>query len=557
MAYQQDKLDAYRRTLAAGGEAALRFASCPYCNGERDAAVRHQHPSTKPSSPWDFYRHILVKKYAALQSRAGKKNMQQRFPFTFARAGEGDGKEGEESKLFVVGPMVDQSELPFRLLCRQYGATLTYTPMLHAKSFAESRTYRRQFLTVTPLGDVVAALAHAPQDEDEGGQGLGLVDRPVIVQFCGSDARTILQAARFAVRGENEAMLRRQQPYAEAGGERFYACDAVDLNLGCPQGIARRGHYGSFLMEEWETIHTILHTLHVELEVPVTAKMRIFDTADGKLDEPLTIAYAKMLRDAGASLICIHGRTRAMKGQASGLADMDFIRRVRAALQHSVPVISNGSVLLYEDVCSHLRHVGAQGHMCAEPLLWDPRLFANPGDPVASGRLDVVAGRSVRLAALDTALVYLRWVRRCPVSLGFAKAHLFKMCYHSYEVHQAFREEMGALPVSAAVPVSLEEGGDDEESEEEGEDKHKDGRETARRAGKAEKVMEVYMLQLDTLVQHIHRLRQQEESTTLGVEAHKKLSKAEKRAEEGDATALEPAYNWFDADGDAPLCFDF
>ncbi|CBZ36597.1 dihydrouridine synthase (Dus), putative [Leishmania donovani] len=544
MAYNQKQLEAYRQLIAEGKP--FRSITCPYCNGRRDATVKHVHPSTKPPSAWGFWNDVLVRKYAAVQSPASRANMEA--AVTDSSAVRGAPRRVTEEvtrneaaaealhldatsgpRMFIVGPMVDQSELPFRMLCRQYGATVAYTPMLHAKCFAEGAVYRSHFLSVCPPEEVKAAMeaslasppiaagGHGSGSSMRGGVGAGsenavadtaLVDRPCIVQFCGNDADTVLRAARFAVLGEQAAAA--EQTSGSGGASvapvypvhvrvnglsssekapehLLYQCDAVDLNLGCPQGIARRGHYGSFLMEDWELIHTIVHTLHVELEVPVTAKIRVFDhpghveaagdkrecatncssaacqesdavcaAADTSresmkevFDEALTILYARMIRDAGAQVLCIHGRTREMKGQQTGLANMELIRRVRDALGGTIPVISNGNVRTYDDVIDHLQETRCEGHMCAEPLLWDPKLFSNPSQPVMPGRTHG-ADKATRLSALHTALVYMQWVRHYPVDIGFVKAHLFKMCFHSYELHKSFREELGQLKTSAA-----------------------------------------------------------------------------------------------------------
>lgn len=569
MAYNQSKLDFYRSLLTRADQPSTHSTSmidpewkyecptCPYCNGSRDPTVKYINPATKPNSCWSFWQDIVIDKFRKTQSISAMKNMRCAFPSTSP-----EHRTQNRDKMFVVGPMVDQSELPFRLLCREYGSTLTYTPMLHAKSFAESATYRRNFLSTTPL-EIVREALKSEKEADTNPEGLVTVDRPVFVQFCGSDADTVLRAARYAVHGEewdgkseeleNDVLAKRVFNDAYP----LFCCDAVDLNLGCPQGIARRGHYGSFLMEEWDTIHTILHTLHCELEVPVTAKMRIFDRADGVLDEPLTIAYAKMLRDAGASVICIHGRTRAMKGQESGLADMAFLKRLYDAMGGTVPIITNGNVLSYGDVVEHLRTIGAEGHMCAEPLLWDPALFANhPLHFVPSGRLDIIAGKDSRIAAIERALRYVEYVRHWPVSLGFVKAHLFKMCYHSYEILQEMREELSALPVSSSVPVS-------QKSTMIFSDEKKRGEKLL-----AEVTPEAlpYWTELKELDSHLRRLLRLE-ATTTAVEEQKKLTKMDRkrllRETEGldnntDATVDGAPFNWFENDeNDEPLGFQF
>ncbi|RNF06934.1 putative dihydrouridine synthase (Dus) [Trypanosoma conorhini] len=424
MAYNEALLGKYRELVRRGEP--FRSATCPYCNGTRDASIQHIDPKRKPQSPWDFWDHIVCAPSAEKNDGGGD-----------AHDGVGDAGAALSAEqrprapprrrpMYVVGPMVDQSELPFRMLCRRYGATLAYSPMLHARSFAQSAQYRARYFSTTPHRATPAGGAGA-----EAAVGIEEAkDHPLFVQFCGNDPDTLLAAARYV---EDH-------------------CEAVDINFGCPQGIARRGHYGSFLMEDWELVHNILHCLAVELRVPVTAKMRVFD------DEALTLKYAEMLRDTGIAVLCVHGRTR---HNTRALADISKIRRVRDHLRGSIPVIGNGNVLTFADVLRHLSATGCEGYMCAEPLLWDPRLFSAPPHPVRNGRCFAEC-REARLGAVRAAQAYLQLVQRYPVDVGFVKAHLFKMLFHSYEMHPALHAWLTSFSCSGrgAAPGSDESGAD-------------------------------------------------------------------------------------------------
>ena len=234
---------------------------------------------------------------------------------------------------------------------------LAYTPMLHARLFAETSSFRDHHFQARKSGLEKAT----PQDaavSDPYLDGNPSLDRPLVVQFCANSPEKLLEAAR----------------YVQAH------CDAVDLNLGCPQGIAKRGNYGAFLQEDWALIHDLIRKLHDHLEVPVTAKIRVLETKER------TLEYARMVVSAGASILTIHGRQRHQKGHETGLADWSVIRHLRDNLPSETVIFANGNILRRNDLFECLEETGADGIMSAEGNLFDPSIFAKPPPAGQEGR---------------------------------------------------------------------------------------------------------------------------------------------------------------------------
>eukprot|EP01129_Flabellula_baltica_P005293 TRINITY_DN1905_c0_g1_i1.p1 TRINITY_DN1905_c0_g1~~TRINITY_DN1905_c0_g1_i1.p1 ORF type:complete len:330 (-),score=67.29 TRINITY_DN1905_c0_g1_i1:146-1093(-) len=232
---------------------------------------------------------------------------------------------GVKTPLKIVAPMVDNSDLAFRLLVRRYGINMTYTEMLYSTTFAESKKYRKKMLY----------------------SQLSQLDRPLVVQFAGTDADTLLRAAKLA------------EPHV----------DAIDLNLGCPQRCAEKGGYGAFLPADRENLYHIVSTLANGLTKPLFCKIRLQDT----LEE--TLEMVKGLEERGAKLITVHGRTKEQKGSRSGPCNWEAIREIKKTL--SIPVVSNGGIQQYSDIDDCLNFTGCDGVMSADKLMDNPAVFAN------------------------------------------------------------------------------------------------------------------------------------------------------------------------------------
>ncbi|KAJ5682940.1 tRNA-dihydrouridine(16/17) synthase [Penicillium macrosclerotiorum] len=267
------------------------------------------------------------------------------------------------SPKYIVAPMVDRSEFAWRMLTRSFMPTdeprslLAYSPMFHARIFGEHPRNRMQYFQPTreSNGDTNGDIKRKDELFLDGNPK---IDRPLFVQFCANDPTEFLEAARHVA------------PY----------CDAVDLNLGCPQGIAKRGNYGAFLQEDWDLIYKLINRLHTELSVPITAKFRIQESKEK------TLEYAKMILSAGANIITVHGRRREQKGHETGLADWSYIRYLRDNLPPETVIFANGNILNYDDIERCLEATGADGVMSAEGNLSDPTIFSKPPPPGSEGR---------------------------------------------------------------------------------------------------------------------------------------------------------------------------
>jgi tRNA-dihydrouridine synthase B len=160
--------------------------------------------------------------------------------------------------------------------------------------------------------------------------------------------------------------------------------DIVDVNMGCPVPKIAKHNAGCSLMREPGHAAAVIAAMTKAVRIPVTVKMR----AGWDDDERNAPILAKMVENAGASAIAVHGRTAAQS--YSGSADWDLIARIADDL--TIPVFGSGDCVEPEQVVDRIQS-GVEGVLVGRGVLRNPWILAQA--------MDLAAGRPARVVTLE------------------------------------------------------------------------------------------------------------------------------------------------------------
>lgn len=223
-----------------------------------------------------------------------------------------------------VAPMAGMTDTAFRRLVKRHGGCgLVVTEMVSSEGLVRG---------------IDRTLEYAEYTEEE---------RPVSIQIFGGDPAVMADAARIV-----EGM----------------GADVVDINMGCPVHKISRHHAGCSLMRTPEHAASVVRAMAEAVRIPVTVKMRAgWDHT--QLNAP---TLARMVEDAGAAAVTVHGRTAAQ--QYTGESDWDLISRVASGV--TIPVFGSGDCVTPEDVVDKLARTNARGVLVGRGVLRNPWILA-------------------------------------------------------------------------------------------------------------------------------------------------------------------------------------
>ena len=230
----------------------------------------------------------------------------------------------------AIAPMAGMTDTAFRRLVKRHGGCgLVVTEMVSAEGLVRG---------------IDRTLEYAEYTEEE---------RPISIQIFGGDPDKMAAAAQIV-----EGM----------------GADIVDVNMGCPVPKIAKHNAGCSLMREPAHAASVIGAMAKAVKIPVTVKMRA-----GWNDEDRNApTLARMVQDAGAAAIAVHGRTAAQS--YSGLADWDLVTRIASEI--TIPVFGSGDCIEPQQIVDRLRS-GVGGVLVGRGVLRNPWILAQAADLIA------------------------------------------------------------------------------------------------------------------------------------------------------------------------------
>ncbi|MFA9487292.1 MULTISPECIES: tRNA dihydrouridine synthase DusB [unclassified Mannheimia] len=237
-----------------------------------------------------------------------------------------------KNRIFLA-PMAGITDQPFRRLCSQLGAGLTFSEMMSTNPDVWHTEKSR------------LRLAHHEE--------IGIN----AVQIAGSDPIEMAEAAKVNVE---------------------YGANIIDINMGCPAKKVNKKMAGSALLREPELVAQILDAVVNAVDVPVTLKIR----TGWDLENRNCLVIAKIAEQSGIKALTIHGRTRSCL--FNGEAEYESIKAVKQAV--SIPIIANGDIISAEKAKSVLDYTNADAVMIGRGSFGNPWLFKEINDFFETGQ---------------------------------------------------------------------------------------------------------------------------------------------------------------------------
>lgn len=237
----------------------------------------------------------------------------------------------------LLAPMEDVTDSPFRVICRNKGASVVYTEFISSEAI---------------IRDSDIALHKMDFQKEE---------RPFGVQIFGGREEAMEGAARVA---ENN------NP------------DIVDINFGCPvYKIVKKGA-GSACLKDLDMMERMAGSVVDAVESkPVTVKTRLgWDDSTIRIRE-----VALMLQSIGVKALTVHARTRCQKYK--GNARWKWLKKLRDTPGLEIPVIGNGDVTTPQDAKRMFDETGVDGVMIGRGAIGNPWIFEHTRHYLETGEL--------------------------------------------------------------------------------------------------------------------------------------------------------------------------